>query len=191
MLSRALKISIVISAAAALVIATIIANPNISSDGEINPKSIPATGRVSQNTAIQAVERDLSGRKEEYKIEQIATNAAGPGDKLHYVSLEEFRDQSLRLPLVYIHPNQTLIEVLGDNQYRKMGVCTTALVTYCGYLPPLNIDYKGHLVYGIEIMVLPKNGDSVGLFYLVDAINGRILDSPFIRSGIDISDNFG
>jgi hypothetical protein len=145
--------------------------------------SIPTSAMLSQDDAIRIVENDFMSRQSDYdRITGIIVNNISG-----YVRIEEFRDKNLTLPLVYVHPNGTLIQITDDG-YESIGGCNTGLSAYCAYLEPYNFDYKGRLVYGVEVLLSyednPPEADSGRGFpflYIVDAMNGEILDSTFLR----------
>jgi hypothetical protein len=181
MINRAYGVAIIISGIIALAVYVYLAT-----DTRVDPNDIPDHGKIPQEMAIQTAQDDLRNRDGGYRIIGISANASLTD--LNYVSLDEFYARNLTVPLVYIHPNQSLIQALGNGQYHKIGQCTTGLVSYCGYLIPFELNYKEHLVYSVEVMTTQGNDGQVGLFYLIDAMNGKIVDSNFVRSEIDISD---
>ena len=146
-------------------------------------KTIPTLTKLSQYDAIQIVEKDFKIRQSDYDgINGIVVNATSG-----YVRIEEFWFKTLELPLVYTHPNGTLFRITG-NGYENMGECNSGLIAYCGYLPPYNFDYKGRLLYGIEVLLsseenLPDVDYARGFpfLYIVDANSGEIVDSTFLR----------
>ena len=146
-------------------------------------KTIPTLPRLSSYEAIQMVEKDFKSRQSDYdRINGIVANATSG-----YVRVEEFWFKNLPLPLVYAHPNGTLFHIT-DNGYENMGGCNSGLIAYCSYLPPYNFDYKGRLVYGVEVLLsneenLPSVDYARGFpfLYIVDANNGEIVDSTFLR----------
>jgi plastocyanin len=145
--------------------------------------TIPSLARLSQYDAIQIVEKDFKSRQSDYdRINGIIVNATSG-----YVKVEEFWFKNLELPLVYTHHNGTLFRITG-NAYEDMGECDSGLVAYCGYLAPYNFDYKGRLVYGVEVLLsneenLPEADYARGhpFLFIVDANSGEIVDSTFLR----------
>lgn len=143
----------------------------------------PSTANLSPDEAIRIVENDFKNRQSEYdRITGIIVNNTSG-----YVRIEEFRKRNLTLPLVYVHPNGTLLRITLDG-YEDMGGCNTGLFAYCGYLEPFNFDYKGGLVYGVEVLLWNMEnppeaefGRGVPFLYIVDANNGEIVDSTFLR----------
>lgn len=145
--------------------------------------TIPTSAGLSQYEAIQIVENDFKSRQSDYdRINGIIVNNTSG-----YVRIEEFREKNLQLPLVYVHPNSTLIRINGGGQ-EHMGECNSGLFAYCGYLEPYNFDYKGRLVYGIEVLLWnqdnppeAESGRGFPFLYIVDARTGEIVDSTFFR----------
>lgn len=89
------------------------------------------------------------------------------------------------MPLVYVHPNGTLIQ-LTRNASENIGYCNSGLFAYCGYLEPYYFDFKGRLVYGVEVLLWHGDvgGEARGepFMYVVDAVDGNIVDSTFLRT---------
>ena len=143
----------------------------------------PSTANLSQDEAIRIVENDFKNRQSEYdRITGIVVNNTSG-----YIRIEEFRERNLTLPLVYVHPNGTLLRITLDG-YEDMGGCNTGLFAYCGYLEPFNFDYKGRLVYGVEVLLSSidnppeaESGRGNPFLYIVEANTGEIVDSTFLR----------
>ena len=141
------------------------------------------TAKLSQGDAIRIVENDFRSKQSDYdRINGIIVNNTSG-----YVRIEDFRGRNLTLPLVYVHPNGTLLRMNYDG-YEDMGGCNTGLFAYCGYLEPFNFDYKGGLVYGVEVLLWNTDnppeaefGRGVPFLYVIDANNGEIVDSTFLR----------
>lgn len=139
--------------------------------------------RLSQDDVISIIENDFKSRQNDYdRINGIIVNNTSG-----YVRIEEFEEKNLKLPLVYIHPNGTHFHVT-DMGYENIGECNGGLIAYCGYMPPYNFDYKGKLVYGVEVLLfnednLPDVDYARGFpfLYIVDANTGEIVDSTFLR----------
>lgn len=146
--------------------------------------AIPTSAKLSQDEAIGIVEEDFRSRQSEYdRINGIIVNSTSG-----YVKIEEFREQNLKLPLVYVDPDGSLIRVTNTG-FENFGACNDVLVAYCAYLPPYNFDYKGRLVYGVEVLLWDRgnppeveSGRGFPFLYMVDANNGEIVDSTFLRS---------
>lgn len=144
---------------------------------------IPMVAKLNQDEAIRIVENDFRNRQSDYdRITGIMVNNTSG-----YVRIEEFHQKNLKLPLVYVHPNSTLIHITDDG-YKNMGRCNTGLSAYCAYLEPYNFDYEGRLVYGVEVLLgnqdnppEAESGRGLPFLYIVDAMNGEIVDSTFIR----------
>lgn len=144
---------------------------------------IPMSPRISQEEAIRIVEIDFQSRQSDYdRINGIIVNNTSG-----YVRIEEFREKNLQLPLVYVHPNGTLIRVNGGG-HEHMGECM-GRYAYCGYLEPYNFDYKGRLVYGVEVLLWnqenppeAESGRGFPFSYMADARTGEIVDSDFLRT---------
>lgn len=143
---------------------------------------IPTSAKLSQDEAMRIVENDFRSRQTEYdRINGIIVNNTSG-----YVKIEEFRERNLALPLVYVNPNSSLIRITEDG-YENIGRCS-GLHAYCGYLEPYNFDYKGRLVYGVEVLLWnmdnppeAESGRGFPFLYIVDANNGEIVDSTFLR----------
>lgn len=139
--------------------------------------------RITQYDAIRIVESDFKARQSDYdRITGIIVNNTSG-----YVRIEEFRERNLTLPLVYVAPNGDLIRITDDG-YENTGACNLGLHAYCGYLEPYNFDYRGRLVYGIEVFLSDTDnppeaefGRGFPFLYIVDANNGEIVDSTFLR----------
>lgn len=140
-----------------------------------NSITIP-TARISQAQAIQIVENDLKNRFSDFNgIRSIVYNDT-------YIPFSEFLAKNKELPLVYVHPNGTLIPIInGTHTFR--GACLVAYGTYCAFLPPFSLDYKSRLMYGLDISY-ERSSMNRGTpdFYAVDAVSGDIVDSSFLRS---------
>ncbi len=142
-----------------------------------------ATPKLSQEDAIRIVESDFKSKQSDYdRINGIIVNNTSG-----YVRIEEFRERNLTLPLVYVHPNGTLLRITNDG-YGNLGQCDMGLSAYCAYLPPFNFDYKGRLVYGVEVLLWnidnppeAESGRGFPFLYIIDANNGEIVDSTFLR----------
>ncbi len=73
------------------------------------------TARISQAQAIQVVENDLKSRFKDAGIGRIVYND-------RYIPFSEFQAKNKELPLVYVHPNGTLIPLInGTHTFR--GAC--------------------------------------------------------------------
>jgi predicted small secreted protein len=130
--------------------------------------------RLSQEDAIRIAEADLKGRLSDYGgITGIVVN-----NTVGYVPFDEFVSKNLELPLVHVHPDGSLVRMNAGGD-RDMGRCDNGLYAYCGYLEPYNFDYKGRLVYGVEVKI---DGGMTLYMYIIDAASGKIVDSTFIRS---------
>jgi hypothetical protein len=146
--------------------------------------SIPNSAKLTQDEAIRIVENDFMSRQSDYdRINGIIVNNTSG-----YVRIEEFQEKNLTLPLVYVHPNGSLI-LITDNGYENIGGCNSGRSAYCAYLDPYYFDYKGRLVYGVEVLLWnqdnppeAESGRGFPFLYIVDAMNGEIVDSTFLRS---------
>lgn len=156
-----------------------------------NPNSaIPTSPRISTIKAIQIIQDDINKQTRRYlgynqvsvRITDIAINRTKIAQNgLAYVSLEDFNKKNMKLPLVYINPNRTVF-LVDESGYRSMGECYTGLSTYCGYLPPYNLHYQNRLLYGAELQVAETGKNKGPEVYAVDAINGEIVDSYWLRN---------
>lgn len=138
------------------------------------------TAELSQDDAIRIAEDDFRSRQSDY--DRITAIIAHKADR--YVPIKEFRDSNLKLPLVYVHPNGTLIDITSNGR-ENLGQCSSGLTAYCGFLDPYFFDYRGRLVYGVEVHLW--NSDVIGargipFLYVVDATGGEIVDSSFLRA---------
>ncbi|HEY8140422.1 MAG TPA: hypothetical protein VIE86_05005 [Nitrososphaera sp.] len=138
------------------------------------------TAALSQDDAIRIVEDDFRSRQSEY--DRITTIIAHKADR--YVPINEFRDRNLKLPLIYVHSNGTLFDIT-ESGYENLYQCDRGLTAYCGFLDPYFFDYRGRLVYGVEVHLW--HGEVIGargfpFLYIVDATSGEIVDSSFLRS---------
>ncbi|MCI0562537.1 MAG: hypothetical protein MN733_28970 [Nitrososphaera sp.] len=130
--------------------------------------------RLTQDDAIRIADADLSSRLDDYDgIKGIIDN-----EMARYVPFEEFNRENLGLPLIYVHPNGSLIHITA-NGYRNMGYCSSGLFAYCGYLPPYSFDTTGKLVYAVEVKT---DVDVILFMYIIDAMDGKIVDSTFLRT---------
>jgi hypothetical protein len=140
--------------------------------------------RITQDDAIGIVDNDFKSRQGDHdRINGIIVNNTSG-----YVRIEEFREKNLQLPLVYVHPDGTLIRI-NSGGHENMGACNSGLIAYCAYLEPYNFDYKGRLVYGVEVLLwyednVPDVHYAIGepFLYIVDARTGEIVDSTFLRT---------
>jgi hypothetical protein len=141
-----------------------------------------ATPSISQEQAIKIVDNDLRQRLVDYRsIERIIVNNTSG-----YVSIEEFRSKNMILPLVYVSPSGQLVLLnSGINEtapgQKNLGFCTSPLDAYCGFLPHFNFDYRGKVVYGIEVIASYDDAYGVPFLYIVDGVDGDIVDSTFLR----------
>ena len=138
-----------------------------------NVATIP-TPRITQDSAIAMAYTDLVQRLPDFHgIVGIVDTSWS-----RYVPIEEFEQNNLQLPLVYIPPNGSLI-VITESGYENRGECNTSLSAYCGwYDDKYNFDYSSRLVYGVEVRVDTGSGLAM---YMVDATTGTIVDSTFLR----------
>lgn len=137
------------------------------------------TAALSQDDAIRIVEDDFRSRQNEY--DRITAIIAHKADR--YVPIKEFRDRDLKLPLVYVHTNGTPFDIT-ENGYENLGQCNSGLTAYCGFLDPYFFDYRVRLVYGVEILLWHEEiveARGFPFLYIVDAANGEIVDSSFLR----------
>lgn len=135
--------------------------------------SIP-TPRITQEQALQIADADLKQRLSDYKgiVGIIDTSWE------RYIPVAEFEENHLDLPLVYVHPNGSLI-LVTDTTYENKGTCDSGLFAYCGWYDKYNFDYGSRLIYGAEIQI---DSDEALVMYMIDATNGKIVDSTFLRS---------
>jgi hypothetical protein len=159
----------------------------------------PTSAKLSQDDALDIVENDIQRWNSEtgtkygvdYRITDIAVNVPKFANYTpSYVSFEEFKERDMKLPVVYVSSNGTVIHVLENGTSEYVGECHTGLLTYCGYRPPFELGYEERLVYGVEILALSRDNPKVPLFFLVDAMNGQIVDSTFVRGEHDIGPPF-
>jgi hypothetical protein len=134
------------------------------------------TARISQQQAIEIVEKDLARNLDDYNGITGIIDRNGS----RYVPIQEFLFYNLELPLVYVHPNNSLLYV-AETGYENRGTCNSGLLAYCGYFSKYNFDYGSRLVYGLEMQI--DSNEEVLVMYMVDATTGRIVDSTFLRSG--------
>lgn len=144
---------------------------------------IPTSAKLSQDEVIRIVENDFRSRQREYdRINGIIVN-----DTSGYVKIEEFRARNLTLPLRYVDFSGNQFRITEDG-YENIGRCDSGFSAYCGYLEPFNFDYKGRLVYGVEVLLWnmdnppeAESGRGFPFLYIVDANTGEIVDSTFLR----------
>jgi len=135
--------------------------------------------QISQTEAIKTVENDLKSHvKNSTKIFGIVNSIGG---QQKYVLFSEFQNNNKTLPLVFISTNDTLLTI-NNSSLRVNGWCNMGNYAYCGYLQPFNLDYQSRLVYGFDILYGDDETNIEPGFYAVDAINGEITDSPFLRN---------
>jgi len=138
-----------------------------------NEGPIP-TARITHDDAIRIADHDLKLRLSDYR----GIVAIIDPSKSRYVPVDEFRKNGMQLPLVYVSPNGTLM-LVTDSGYENWGYCDSGLYAYCGWYAKYYFDYGSRLVYGVEVKIESEEGLSM---YMVDATNGRIVDSTFLRS---------
>jgi hypothetical protein len=138
-----------------------------------SPDVIPVA-RITQAEALSIADADLNERLSDYKgiVGIIDTSWS------KYVPVDEFQQNDLKLPLVYIPSNGSLIFVTASG-YENHGMCDTGLFAYCGWYAKYNFDYGSRLVYGVELKV--DSNERTLVMYMVDATNGKIVDSTFLR----------
>jgi hypothetical protein len=156
-----------------------------------NSSSKSTFSELSSDDAIRIVENDLKRVTEEigskYGVDYvIITGIAVDVPKFanytpSYVPFEEFKEKHMKLPLVYVSSNDTVIHILENGSSQHIGQCHTGLLTYCGYRPPFELGYKGRLIYGVEMLVSSDDNMKTPLFYVIDAKNGQIVDSTYVR----------
>jgi hypothetical protein len=140
-------------------------------------KAVPSKPRISQEQAIEIADNDLRKHLDGYHgiTHVIVNNTSG------YVPFDEFKSKNMALPVVYVSPEGELI-LLAPTGYDNLGYCTDALYSYCGFMPHFNFVYEGKLVYGVEVAASYGEAHGVPFFHMVDAVNGEIVDSTFLRS---------
>jgi hypothetical protein len=136
-------------------------------------ESIP-TARITQDEALRIADSDLAQRLPDYN------GIVGIMDPSwsRYFPVAEFDEKQLELPVIYVHPNGTLL-LVTDSGYEKRGECNSGLPAYCGWYDKYDFDYGSRLVYAVELQVESQHPLAM---YMVDATNGRIVDSSFLRS---------
>lgn len=142
----------------------------------ISPQAIAilSVPRLTQYEAIGIADSDLKHILPSYKGIVGTIDI----DYTRYVPIEEFHRDNLKVPLVFVHPNGSMI-FISEKGYENRGMCDSTFYAYCGYLPHFSFDYGSRLVYGVELQV-----DSAGQpiqMYMVDAMIGKIVDSTFLR----------
>lgn len=151
-----------------------------------------STFRISSQDAIRILEDDLQrfnddvGKKQglDYRITDIAVDVPRFANYTpSYVPFEEFKEKDMKLPLIHVGSNRnvTVTRIFGNGSSEYIGECYTGLFAYCGYRPPFELGYEGRLVYGVELLALSKDNVKEPLFYVVDATNGQIVDSTYVR----------
>ncbi|HKU50521.1 MAG TPA: hypothetical protein VJP79_11260 [Nitrososphaera sp.] len=145
------------------------------------------SARISQDDAISIVEANLKDWNNHegvvyginYTIADIAIDVPKTlGGHTTYISISEFEKQEVKLPLVYLSDNGTLI-LVENGRDTIIRQCINGLDYYCGYLWPFEIDYRESMFYSVQILALAK--DKEQLFFWVDANSGEIVDSTFVR----------
>jgi hypothetical protein len=138
--------------------------------------------RIPQEQAIQIADNDLRNHLDDYHgILKIIVNSTSG-----YVPIDEIKTKNMTLPIVYVSPSGQLIlfnrgidhSVLDQE---NLGYCNEPLSAYCGFLPHFNFDYRGKVVYGVEVIASYDDAYGVPFLYIVDAVNGDIVDSTFLR----------
>jgi hypothetical protein len=129
--------------------------------------------KITREQALSIVEDDL--RKRHPDFDKIAMILYDNEERM--ITMDEFWSRNLDLPLMYIHSSGTIIFVVNGTQAEMGYYCDSARYPYCGFQPPFNLDSKGRLVYGIDI--LWNTGSAI---YAVDALNGKIVDSSYLRA---------
>jgi hypothetical protein len=132
------------------------------------------TPRITQDDAIRIADTDMKQKLSDYKgITGIIDTSWS-----RYVPIDEFEQNNLELPLVYVHPNGSLI-LVSETGYEIRGLCEgNSRFAYCGYLPDYSFDYGSRLVYGVEVTI---DSDEALAMYMIDATSGKIVDSTFLR----------
>ena len=137
--------------------------------------------RITQDKAIKIAEDDLKKHvgSDNYKgiILIIVNRTSG------YVPFDKFHSQNLTIPLVYVHHNGSLTDIDRNNKgnTKNLGQCNDGLTAYCSFLPPFNFDYRGRLVYGVEVVASYDDINGIPFLYILDANSGEIVDSTFLR----------
>lgn len=135
--------------------------------------------KISQKDAVKIIENDLKNRvSNTTKILKIV-DVIGDQDK--YVPFLEFQTNNKIIPLVFVSNNDTLLTI-NNASLRINYLCNMGTIAYCGYMPPFNLDYKSHLVYGFDIVYGDNDSNMEPSFYAVDAVSGDIVDSGFLRN---------
>lgn len=134
------------------------------------------TPRISQEEALKIVEDDLRRHYSDFK--QIGGIVM---ESMTYIPMSEFYSKEMKLPLIYIHPNATLIKIKGGER-TVLYKCEQGVYPYCGFLSPFNLNSKGRLIYGLDIYWVSHSNDKIPDIYAVDAITGEVVDSSFLRS---------
>jgi hypothetical protein len=143
-----------------------------------------AISGLSSDDAVRIVENDLQ-RRNSYRITDIAVDVPKFANyTLTYVSFNEFREHNMTLPLIRVgsNDNLTVTRIFENGSSEYVGECGTGFLTYCGYRPPFELDYEGKLVYEIEILASSNDNPKETLFYVVDAMDGEIVDSTLLRN---------
>ena len=135
--------------------------------------------KISQKDAIKIIENDLKNHvSNTTKILKIV-DVIGDQDK--YIPFSEFQTNNKIVPLVFVSNNDTLLTI-NNASLRINYLCNMGTIAYCGYMPPFNLDYKSHLVYGFDIVYGNNDSNMEPSFYAVDAVSGDIVDSGFLRN---------
>lgn len=140
--------------------------------------------RISQERAIEIADNDLRKHfgDEYHGIIRIIVNSTSG-----YVPIDEFKSKNMTLPIVYVSPSGQLILLNRDIHHSDLdqenlgGYCVDPLYAYCGFLPHFNFDYRGRVVYGVEVAASYDDRHGFPYLYIVDAVNGEIVDSTFLR----------
>lgn len=158
------------------------ASSRLSSQQQTN--IIPTVPKVSEQQAIQIAENDLK----KHPIQGLARNcvcAVVPVFVDKYIPVSEFQSNKAHLPLEYYHPNGTFYEINSTSTYYTiMGKHSLNDDIKSGYYQQYNGKFGVYLELGKgRLYWILDGGDNNGIPFLydIDAINGEILDSPYIR----------
>ena len=73
----------------------------------------------------------------------------------------------------------TALLLVKETGYENRGLCERGLLAYCGWYDKYCYDYGSRLVYAFELQI---ESEEPLAMYMVDATDGRIVDSTFLRN---------
>ena len=137
----------------------------------LEEQTIPKSA-VSQSQAIQIVENALKERfSDSTKITRIIGEESS---HVHYIPFSTFVTKNQSIPLVYVYSNGTLLTVNNTPDVFR-GKCKIDQNVLCGFLPPINLNNEGRLIWIFDICYGNEDGEGTPVMYIVNAASGHIV----------------